>query len=123
VEDHHAFQQLFVGALDLLVDVEETDLVHGREFCNQVDNSCDQVDEEGEGGVVGVVSAEQEPTLENRHHQRAVSLCAKIFHQEVPVCLQGCPSLLITTQLVSIVPYLICIEGGKDGGAQTRVKQ
>ena len=56
---------LLVRALDLLVDVKETDLVHGGEFCNQVDDSCDQVDKEGKGGVVGVVGAEQEPMLAN----------------------------------------------------------
>lgn len=56
---------LLVRALDLLVDVKETDLVHGGEFCDQVDDSCDQVDKESEGGIVGVVGAEQKPMLAN----------------------------------------------------------
>lgn len=53
--------RLVGGALDLLVDVEEADLVHGGEFCNQVDGGGSKVDKEGEGCVVGVMGAEQEP--------------------------------------------------------------
>lgn len=49
------------GALDLLIDVEETHLMHGGEFCNQVDGGGSKIDKEGERCVVSVMGAEQEP--------------------------------------------------------------
>lgn len=53
--------RLVGGALDLLVDVEEANLVHGGKFCNQVDEGGNKVDKEGKGCVVSVVGAKQKP--------------------------------------------------------------
>jgi len=52
---------LVSGALELLVDAKETDLMHCWKLGNQVDDRGNQDDKEGEGSVVSVVGAEQEP--------------------------------------------------------------
>lgn len=55
--------QLLLGAvIDFLVDVKKANLMHGWQFCNQVDDGGYSINGEGKGRVVRVVCTEQEPT-------------------------------------------------------------
>jgi len=57
---------------NLLVDVEEANLVHGRKFCDQVDHCGQQVHRERRGSIVCVVGAKQEPRISKSEGKKKI---------------------------------------------------